>query len=364
MQTQTYELNMGPQHPSTHGVLRLILELDGETVLKVKPVVGYLHRGIEKLCENKAYPQVIPYVDRLDYLHSMGNGLGLCQTIEKLLGTEVPERAEYIRVIMAELSRIASHQVFLASLVGECGALTGLVFAFRDRERLLDLFEMVSGSRMTFHYIRVGGVVEDLPDGWVDACRKFLADFPGMLKTYRDLLLGNEILQARLKGIARLGPERALAMSASGGVLRASGVPYDVRKSDPYGIYSRFDFDVPVGTNGDNWDRMIVRLEEMVQSARIVEQALNTLPEGPVMAKIAKVIRPPAGEVYHHIENAKGDLGYYLVSDGSAKPYRLHVRRPSFVNLQLLDELCRGYLLADVVPILGTLDPVLGEIDC
>lgn len=364
MRTQTYELNMGPQHPSTHGVLRVLLELDGETVVKAQPVVGYLHRGIEKICEAKSYPQMLPYADRLDYLHSMGNALGLCQAVEKLMGTEIPERAEYIRVIMAELSRIASHQIFLGSLVGECGALTGFVFAIRDRERILDLFDMACGARMTFHYIRIGGVVQDLPEGWVEACHKFLDDFEGMMHTYRRLLVGNEILQARLKGIAILTPERALAMSASGGVLRASGVNYDVRKADPYGIYDRFDFDIPLGTVGDSWDRMLVRLGEMEQAARIVRQALKELPEGPVMAKVPKLIKPPAGAVYHHVENSKGDLGYYLVSDGSAKPYRLHVRRPAFINLQLLDELCRGYLLADVVPVLGTLDPVLGEVDC
>lgn len=232
MQTQTYELNLGPQHPSTHGVLRVILELDGEIIVKATPVVGYLHRGIEKICESKTYVQTIPFTDRLDYLHGMGNNLGICQAIEKLLGIEVPERAEYIRVIMAELSRIASHNVYLGSLVGECGALTGFVFNIRDRETLLDLFDMVSGARMTFNYIRVGGVAQDLPDGWVEAAWSYIKEFPKLIETYHKLIVGNEILQARLKDIAILSPERAVAMSCSGGVLRASGVDYDVRKAD------------------------------------------------------------------------------------------------------------------------------------
>lgn len=355
---------MGPQHPSTHGVLRIILELDGEVVVRATPVIGYLHRGIEKICENRTYVQTIPFTDRMDYLSGMGNNLGICQAVEKLMGITVPERAEYIRVIMAELSRIASHLVCAAAVIGDLGGLTGFVFCVRDRERILDLFNSVCGARMTFNYIRFGGVVQDLPDGWVEECRRFLNDFPTMMDTYNGLITGNEIFQSRMKDIGILAPERAVAMGISGGVLRASGVNYDVRKVDPYGIYDQFDFDVPLGTKGDNWDRFVVRLKEMEQSIRIIDQALTQLPEGPIMAKVPKVIKPPAGEVYHHVENARGDLGYYLVSDGGMKPYRWHARRPAMINLQVLDELCRGYKIADVVAVLGTLDPVLGEVDC
>ncbi|MBM7867073.1 NADH-quinone oxidoreductase subunit D [Heliobacterium gestii] len=364
MQTQTYELNFGPQHPSTHGVLRVVLELDGETVVKATPVIGYLHRGIEKICENRTYVQTIPFTDRLDYLAGMGNNLGISQAIEKLMGVEVPERAEYIRVIMCELSRIASHMICCGSLVQDLGGVTGFVFFIRDREDILELFNRACGARMTFNYIRPGGVAQDLPEGWVAQCRRFLADFKGMMDTYHKLVVGNEIFQLRMKGIAPLSAERAIAMSATGGVLRASGVDYDVRKADPYGIYDRFDFKVPLGSKGDNWDRFMVRMEEMEQSARIIEQALDQLPEGPIMAKVPKAIKPPAGEVYHRIENAKGEIGFYVVSDGTLKPYRWHARRAAMVNLQLMDELCRGFKIGDVVAILGTLDPVLGEVDC
>ncbi|WP_170270085.1 NADH-quinone oxidoreductase subunit D [Heliorestis acidaminivorans] len=364
MQTQTFELNMGPQHPATHGVLRVVLELDGEIVVKATPVIGYLHRGIEKICENRTYVQSIPFTDRMDYLSGMNNNLAICQTIEKLMALEIPERAEYIRVITAELNRIASHMITIGVLALDLGGWTGMVYCFRDRERILDLFNSLCGARMTFNYIRVGGVGWDLPEGWLDECRRFLKDLPEMLKTYEDLISGNEILQMRLKGVAPLSAERAIAMSASGAVLRASGVDYDVRKANPYGIYDRFDFEVPLGTSGDNWDRFYLRYLEIIQSARIIEQALEQIPEGPVMAKVPKMIKPPVGEVYHHVENPRGDLGFYLVSDGSPKPYRWHARRPAMINLQLLDELSRGTFIADVVATLGTLDPVLGEVDC
>nr|ABH04823.1 NAD(P)H-quinone oxidoreductase subunit 7 [Heliobacterium mobile] len=364
MQTQKYELNMGPQHPSTHGVLRILLELDGEIVVKATPIIGYLHRGIEKICENKTYVQTIPFTDRMDYLAAMGNNLGISQAIEKLMGVTVPERAEYIRVIMAELSRIASHMICIGSLVMDIGGVTGFTFCIRDREEILELFNRACGARMTFNYIRVGGVSQDLPEGWVDACWKFVNNFDKVMETYNNLIVGNEIVQLRLKDIAILSAERAIAMSATGAVLRASGVDYDVRKADPYGIYDRFDFDVPLGQKGDNWDRFMLRFYEMEQSVRIIKQALEQMPEGPVMARSRKVIKPPAGEVYHRVENAKGEIGFYVVSDGTTKPYRWHARRAAMVNLQLLDELCHGNKLGDVVAILGTLDPVLGEVDC
>ena len=362
--TEVYTLNMGPQHPSTHGVLQVILELDGETVMKATPELGYLHRGIEKLAENLTYPQIIPYTDRLDYLAGMGNSLGYCQTVEKLMQVEVPERAEYLRVIMAELNRIASHLVFLASVAIDLGGTTGMMYAFRDRERILDLFDLACGARMTFNYIRIGGVMADVTPEFVAAARQFLADFPGMMAEYDGLITGNEIFYYRLLDSAVISGERALALGLTGPCLRASGVGLDIRKAEPYGIYDRFTFGVPTGKKGDNWDRYVVRMDEMKESANIVMQALEAMPEGPVMAKVGKIIKPPPGEVYHRIENPRGELGYFIISDGSTKPYRFHVKRPSFQNLQAVDELCRGAKIADVVAVLATLDPVMGEVDC
>lgn len=364
MQTQTYLLNMGPQHPSTHGVLRVVLELDGEFVVKATPDLGYLHRGIEKLAEARTYAQVTPYTDRLDYLTAMGNNLGYCMTVEKLAGIEVPERAQYLRVIMAELNRIASHLVFLGSIAVDLGGTTGLMFAFRDRERILDLFNIACGARMTFNYIRIGGVMADVTEEFTDATEKFLDDFPKMLEEYQGLITGNEIFYNRLKGGAVISGQKALELGLTGPCLRASGVDFDIRKAEPYGIYDRFSFAVPLGQTGDNWDRYIVRMREMEESAKIVRQALRGLPEGPVMGTVPKMLKPPAGEAYHRIENPRGELGYYIVSDGGPKPYRLHVRRPSFINLTALDELCRGGKIGDVVAVLATLDPILGEVDC
>lgn len=364
MQTQTYMLNMGPQHPSTHGVLRVILELDGEVVVKATPDLGYLHRGIEKLAEGRTYAQVTPYTDRLDYLAAMGNNLGYCMTVEKLAGIVVPERAQYLRVIMAELNRIASHQVFLGSIAVDLGGTTGLLYAFRDREHILDLFDLACGARMTFNYIRIGGVMADVGQEFTAAAAKFLDDFPAMLAEYQGLITGNEIFYHRLVGNAVISGPKALELGLTGPALRASGVDFDIRKAEPYGIYDRFDFAVPVGQKGDNWDRYLMRMREMEESAKIVRQALRDLPEGPVMAAVPKMFKPPAGEVYHRIENPRGELGYYIVSDGGPKPYRLHVRRPSFINLTALDELCRGGKIGDVVAVLATLDPILGEVDC
>ena len=361
--TEIYTLNMGPQHPSTHGVLRIILELDGETVVRATPELGYLHRGIEKLAENRTYAQVIPYTDRLDYLAAMGNNLGYCQAVEKLAAIEVPERAEYLRVITTELNRIASHLVFVASIAIDLGGTTGMMFAFRDRERLMDLFDLICGARMTFNYIRIGGVMADGDENFLNEVRRFLADFPAMQKEYEDLITGNEIFYHRLVDTAAISPKRALEMGLTGPVLRASGVAYDVRKADPYSIYDRFEFDVPVGKKGDNWDRYMMRMYEMEESAKIVAQALEQIPAGPVMAKVPRVLKPPAGEVYHRIENPRGELGYYIVSDGSTKPYRMHVRRPSFINMTAVDELCQYGKIADVVAVLATVDPIMGEVD-
>ncbi|MCE5285655.1 MAG: NADH-quinone oxidoreductase subunit D [Pelosinus sp.] len=362
--TQTYTLNMGPQHPSTHGVLQLELELDGEQVVKAIPYMGYLHRGIEKLAESRTYTQFIPYTDRLDYVASMGNNLGYCQTVEKLIEIEIPERAEYLRIIMTELNRIASHLLFMSSLAIDLGATTGMIYGFRDRETVLDLFDMVCGARLTYNYIRIGGVADDIPPEFIPATQKFLGDFPKILEEYHNLLTGNEILYYRLKNTGIINGKQALEVGLTGPCLRASGVDYDIRKVESYGIYDRFDFAVPLGENGDNWDRYIVRMEEMVESSKIIAQAIAQLPEGPFMAKVPKVLKPPAGDVYHRIENPRGELGFYIVSDGTTKPYRTHVRRPSFINLQALDEVCKGLLIADVVAVLATLDPLMGEVDC
>lgn len=364
VKTETYTLNMGPQHPSTHGVLQVVLELDGEEVVQAVPHMGYLHRGIEKLAESRTYIQFIPYTDRLDYISSMGNNLGYCQAVEKLAGLEVPERAEYLRIIMTELNRIASHLIFMGSLAIDLGASTGMMFGFRSRERILDLFDMACGARQTYSYIRFGGVSADIPPEFIPALRRFLADFPAMLAEDHELLTGNEILYHRLKDNAVISGEQALEIGLTGPALRASGIDYDLRKVEPYGIYDRFDFTVPLGKTGDSWDRYLVRMEEMKQSAGIVAQALEQLPEGPVMGKAPKLLKPPTGEIYHSVENPRGELGYYIVSDGSPKPYRIHVRRPSFINLQVLNDACQGLLIADVVAVLATLDSLMGEVDC
>ena len=362
--TQTYTLNMGPQHPSTHGVLQVVLELDGELVVKAVPHMGYLHRGIEKLAESRTYTQFIPYTDRLDYVASMGNNLGYCQTVEKLIESKVPERAEYLRVIMTELNRIASHLLFMSSLAIDLGASTGMMYGFRDRERILDLFDMVCGARLTYNYIRIGGVMADIPSQFIPATEQFLADFPAMVAEYHNLLTGNEIFYYRLKNTGVINGKQALEVGLTGPCLRASGINYDIRKIEPYGVYDRFDFTVPLGQNGDNWDRYMIRMDEMVESAKIIAQALAQLPEGPIMANVPKVIKPPVGDVYHRIENPRGELGFYIVSDGTTKPYRNHIRRPSFINLQALNDVCKGLMIADVVAVLATLDPLMGEVDC
>jgi NADH-quinone oxidoreductase subunit D len=362
--TETYTLNMGPQHPSTHGVLQVVLELDGETVVEAMPNMGYLHRGIEKLAESRTYAQFLPYTDRLDYVSSMGNNLGYCQAVEKLMGITVPERAEYLRVIMTELNRIASHLIFMGSLAIDLGASTGMMFGFRSRERILDLFDMACGARQTYTYIRFGGVSADVPPEFIPALECFLADFPKMLEEFHRLLTGNEILYHRLKGTGVISGQRAVEIGLTGPALRASGIDYDIRKAIPYGIYDRFDFKVPLGQVGDCWDRYLVRMEEMKESAGIVAQALNQMPEGEIMAAIPKLLKPPPGEVYHSVENPRGELGYYIVSDGKVNPYRIHVRRPSFINLQALNETCKGLLIGDVVAILATLDSLMGEVDC
>jgi NADH-quinone oxidoreductase subunit D len=356
-------LNMGPQHPSTHGVLRVILKLDGEKVLGTECVIGYLHRGVEKIAENRTYTMFNPYVDRMDYVAAVSNGLGYCEAVEKLLAVEAPPRAQYIRVILTELCRIASHQVWLGTHALDIGAITPLFYCFRDREVVLKIFEKYCGARLTTHAFRIGGCIYETYEGFEQDCHKFCTDFLPKLDEYEQLLTTNRIWVERTKGVGILNPEDCVALGVTGPVLRASGVKWDLRKAQPYESYKAFDFEIPTGLNGDTYDRYLVRIEEMRQAVRIIRQAVDGLPSGPIMAKVPKVIKPAVGEVYHSIEAPKGELGYFIVSDGSTQPYRVRVRPPSFVNLQALDKMVRGLLVADVVAVIGTLDIVLGEVD-
>jgi NADH-quinone oxidoreductase subunit D len=356
-------LNMGPQHPSTHGVLRVILKLDGEKVLGTECVIGYLHRGVEKIGENRTYTMFNPYVDRMDYVAAVSNGLGYCETVEKLLSVEAPPRAQYIRVIMTELCRIASHQVWLGTHALDIGAITPLFYAFRDREEILRIFEKYCGARLTTHAFRIGGCIYEAYDGFEEDVKKYCTFFLPKLDEYEELLTTNRIWVTRTKDVGILKPEDSIALGVTGPVLRASGVKWDLRKAQPYECYKDLDFEIPTGINGDTYDRYLVRIAEMRQSVRILQQAVERIPTGPIMAKVPKVIKPPVGEVYHSIEAPKGELGYFIVSDGSTQPYRVRVRPPSFVNLQALDTMVRGMLVADVVAVIGTLDIVLGEVD-
>jgi NADH-quinone oxidoreductase subunit D len=365
LETNLLEVSMGPHHPSTHGVFRMDVKLDGETVTELRPVFGYLHRNHEKLAEDMGYLGSMPFTDRLDYFCSMTNNWAYALAAEKMIGLEVPERAEYIRVIMAELTRLVNHIVLVGFFVNDLGALgTPLLYALRERERILDLFEYVSGARMMCNYFRFGGLRNDLPDGWIDQCRKVVDAFPAFLDEYEKLLVENEIILVRTQGVGSLAPELAVNAGVSGPMLRASGVNYDLRKADAYGIYDRFPFRVPLGEVGDCYDRFMVRMLEMRESLKILRQAMDELPEGPIMSESApRVYKPPAGEVYGRIESPKGELGFYLISDGTAKPYRYRVRPPSLVNLTVLEDLCIGHKVADAVIILGSVDIVLGEVD-
>lgn len=356
-------LNMGPQHPSTHGVLRVILKLDGEKVLGTDCVIGYLHRGVEKIAENRTYVQFNPYVDRMDYVAAVSNGLGYCEAVEKLLGVEAPERARYIRVILTELNRLASHQVWLGTHALDIGALTPLFYCFRDREEILKIFEKYCGARLTTHAFRIGGCQYEIYQGFEKEVLDYCDFVLPKIDEYEELLTTNRIWVERTKGVGVLSGAECIELGATGPVLRGSGVKWDLRKAQPYAAYSKFEFDIPIGKNGDTYDRYLVRIEEMRQSVRILRQAASSIPEGPITAKVPKVLRPPAGEIYHSIEAPKGELGYFIVSDGSTQPYRVRVRPPSFVNLQALDKMVRGWLVADVVAVIGTLDIVLGEVD-
>jgi NADH-quinone oxidoreductase subunit D len=338
--------------------------MDGEVVKDAIVHLGYVHRSVEKIAETRTYTQFIPYTSRLDYLASHLPTLGYVQAVEKLIGVEAPERAEYIRVILGELSRIASHMLFIGSLAIDLGATTGLIYCLRDRERIMDLFEMSSGQRLITSYMRIGGVSADLPEEFFPAINSLIDDLPGMVDEYNGLITGNEILQARCKGIGTLAPDVAIEYGVTGPNLRASGIAYDLRKADPYGIYERFEFEIPTGQQGDCLDRLIVRIKEIEQCGSIIRQALQEMPAGNILAKVPKVLKPEKGkEVYHRIESAKGELGFYLVSDGTEKPFRVHVRAPSFVNLMILPLISRGGKLQDIIANIATLDPVLGESD-
>jgi NADH-quinone oxidoreductase subunit D len=356
-------LNMGPQHPATHGVLRVILKLDGEKVLGVECVIGYLHRGVEKIGENRTYAMFNPYVDRMDYVAAVSNGLGYCETVEKLLQIEAPPRANYIRVILTELNRLASHMLWLGTHALDIGAMTPLFYTFRDREEILKIFEKYCGARLTTHAFRIGGCLYETYDGFERDVKKFIDIVPAKIDEYEELLTSNRIWVERTKNVGKISAADCKGLGVTGPVLRASGVKWDIRKALPYAAYPDFDFEIPVGANGDTYDRYLVRMQEMRQSLRIIRQAVEGLPEGPIMAKVPKVMKPPAGEVYHSIEAPKGELGYFIVSDGSTQPYRVRVRPPSFVNLQALDLMVRGQLVADVIAVIGTLDIVLGEVD-
>jgi NADH-quinone oxidoreductase subunit D len=360
------EVAMGPHHPSTHGVFRMDVVLDGERVRRLKPVFGYLHRNHEKIAEGASYLAAMPYTDRLDYFCSMTNNWAYALSVERLAGITPPERAEYIRVITAELTRLQNHSCLVGFLAQDMGALgTPLMYAFREREKILDLFESLSGSRMMCNYMRFGGCRCDLPPGWVEQARKVVDGYPGFLDEFERLLTGNEILLARTQGVGVLSAELAINASVTGPMLRASGVNYDIRKVDRYGIYDRFEFRVPLGDHGDVYDRYMVRILEMRESVRILEQALRDLPDGPVVDPKVKVrgFKPKPGEAYGRIEAPKGELGFYLISDGGPNPYRYRVRPPSLINLTVLEDMCLGQTIADVVVILGSVDIVLGEVD-
>ncbi len=357
-------LNMGPQHPSTHGVFRMVLWVDGEKIVDVIPHIGYLHRGSEKLCEGEQFNQVITLFDRMDYIANFNNEHIYCRAVEKLMGLEVSERSEYIRVILCELNRIASHMLFIATMGLDAGAMTPSMFCFRGRERIQGLFESVSGARMMHNYFRIGGLKEDVPDDFVQQVREVLELVKKDTEESDKLLSFNEIFLARLKKIAVMSAEDAIDYGLTGPCLRASGVDYDVRKAAPYSVYDRFKFDVPIGLDGDCWDRYYLRVQEVYQSIRIIEQALEQLPEGDVASSLGRrLLRPPAGEVYLRAENPRGELGVYLVSDGTDRPYRVKVRPPSFCNLSALKHMLKNAWIADSVVILGALDIVLGEVD-
>ena len=363
LRTEEMILNVGPQHPSTHGVFRLVVRLDGETVVEAEPVIGYLHRGTEKLAENLQYTQIIPYTDRLDYVAAMLNNYALCHAVEEAMDMEIPERAEYLRVILMEMQRIASHFLAVGAYLLDLGAMSPFLYIFVGRERITELLNEISGARLTFNFMRIGGLRFDAPDGWLKKVRDLIPQLRADMKLLDDLVTGNEIFINRTKNLGTYTAEQALAFGMSGINLRSTGFNWDLRKTKPYSIYDRFDFEIPLGENGDCFDRYKLHIEEMKQSIRILEQAVENVPEGPFLGKVPKFVRVPAGEYYSGIEAAKGELGFYIVSDGKDKPYRLKIRKPSFLNLQMLPDLLKGQNMANVIAILGAIDIVLGEVD-
>ena len=356
-------LNMGPQHPATHGVFRMVLTLDGERVIDTVPHIGYLHRGAEKLCEGESYGQVVTLFDRLDYVANLNNEHVFCRAAEKLMGIDPPERAQYLRVILAELNRVASHLLFMGTYAIDLGAMTPVMYGFRERERIESLFEAVTGARMMHNYIRIGGVKEDVPSDFVPRVRQLIGDVRAGVEEIDRLLTFNEVFLARTRGVGVIDAATALSCGLTGPALRGSGVAYDVRKDDTYEVYPYLSYRVPIGERGDCWDRYYVRLQECYQSLDMIAQCLDQLPAGPTMVQMRRIARPPQGEVYVHAENPRGDIGVFLVSDGSDKPYRVKVRPPSFCNLVGLRLMMRDAYIADAVAILGSLDIVLGEVD-
>lgn len=364
VRTEEMLLNVGPQHPSTHGVFRIVIKIDGEIIQEARPVIGYLHRGTEKLAEDLSYTQIIPYTDRMDYLSGMTNNYVICHAAETLMELEIPERAEYLRVIAMELNRIASHCLWFGTFLLDLGATTPFLYSMRERETILDLFNELCGARITFNYMRVGGVKWDAPDGWIEKVKNFLPVMKEKIDEYEEFVSNNEIFLNRTKGIGKYTKEQAIDYGLSGVNLRATGVKWDLRKHQPYSIYDRFEFDVPTGKTGEVYDKFKCRMEEMRQSVRILEQAVEQFPpSGPIMAKIPRVVRVPEGEVYVGIEAPRGELGCYLVSKGKSNPWRVKFRRPSFCNLQILPELLHGENVSNLVAILGSIDIVLGEVD-
>jgi len=364
IKSEPFVLNIGPQHPSTHGVFRIKATVDGEKVIDAEMVMGYLHRSMEKLAEERTYTQNIPFTDRTDYLSSMSNNLGYCLAVEKLAGIDVPDRGNAIRVIMAELQRLASHCMAVGAFTNDTGAWqTPVMWSFREREKILDLFEMTCGARLTCNYMRIGGVAFDLPAAFVPAARKLVQELPAFIDEMESLLVSNEIFIARTVGVGVLTPEMATNASLSGPMLRGSGIAWDLRKADAYCGYDKYDFEIPIGYRGDSYDRFLVRLEEMRQSVKIVKQALDGLPGGPHSTQVPLALRPPKGEAYARVEGPRGELGYYVVSDEGPSPHRFHIRPPSFINLSALKEMTVGGSVADAIVVLGSIDIVVGEID-
>ncbi len=363
LRTEEFMVNMGPQHPSTHGVCKLVLKMDGELVKEIQPHVGFLHRSIEKIAENRTYAQIVPFTDRIDYCASMNSNHAYVEAVERMAEVEVPERAQYLRVIMAELNRIASHLLWLATFTIDLGAVTPFLYAFREREDIMDLFEMTCGQRLTYNYMKIGGVNWDIPREFEPKARQFLKILPGKIDEYEDLLTNNPILLYRTKGIGVLTSEQAIEYSASGPSIRASGIRWDIRKAEPYAVYDKFDFNIPVRYNGDVWDRYKIRMDEIRESAKIVEQAMDGLPEGDFAKKVPMTWKPKEGEVFCRIEAPRGEMAYHIISDGTNKPYRVKIRTGSFCNLQLLPAISTNHLIADLVAIFGSLDIVLPEVD-